>query len=261
MFSSGPIFTKNESKLLSIPTAELPEPEKVRHLFDRLANRYDCFNRCASLGLDRIWRKVLISTVSKIGLKKKAVLDLGTGTGSLLFDLLNAEEKSSDSCFLIGIDFSEVMLKQARSKLLPVKGNIENIRFIRADMVSIPLVSESIDVVLSAFAMRNVKKNISKVLSETWRVMKPGGNVFFLEMYVPDGFLMRTLHKVYLKTILTWIGWAIFRKDWSGNYLAETIFCFGSPSQFSDLLRKAGFQDVQMCYLSGGIAVLHTAKK
>ena len=59
--------------------ADNPESRLIEQMFDRLARRYDLFNRLSSLGLDNLWRKEALKGVSE-GMR---VLDLGCGTGDL----------------------------------------------------------------------------------------------------------------------------------------------------------------------------------
>ena len=244
-------------KQVSSPSPDSPEPEKVRQLFDRLAYRYDFFNRCASLGLDRRWRRSLITAIRKNAPRPARILDLGTGTGDLVLDLARAGTEGS----CIGLDLSGPMLDEAKRKLGAMgTGNLRS-GFVQGSAAVIPLDSECLDAAMSAFVLRNVKKLLPQVLSEIERVLRPGGSVFFLEMYAPSGAVLSALHKVYLQMILPAIGKAVFGGRWSGGYLAETILGFGTPDQFSELLRIAGFEEVECSDLYGGIAAVHRARK
>jgi ubiquinone/menaquinone biosynthesis C-methylase UbiE len=80
-------------------------------------------------------------------------------------------------------------------------------------------------------------------------------------MYVPGNAALAALHRLYLLSVLPMIGKLVFGKSGSQEYLADTIFGFDQPSEFSERLRKAGFSDVNVRPLSGGIAVLHSAAK
>ncbi len=128
-------------------------------------------------------------------------------------------------------------------------------------MESIPLQSESVGITMNAFVMRNVKKIMGSVLPEIYRVTAPGGKAFFLDMYVPTHALIRFFHRIYLKTFLPVVGRVVFGVNWSGGYLAQTIFNFGHPQEFSELLIKAGFKQVNFKPFYGGMAVLHSAVK
>lgn len=254
-------------------------------LFDRLAGRYDLFNRIASLGLDRQWRQALVKvllkheppagiaslgareTLLRLGgsppvprttSKKKVILDLGTGTGELIFEILSARNSTQRDLSFVGLDFSEAMLRKAGRKLQAIN---KNVHLIRANAGMIPLAHESVDILISAFALRNIKKIISEVLCEAQRVLRPGGALFFLEMVVPSAQVIKFLHKIYLRTALALVGKSIFGSRWCGNYLSETIANFWTPNEFSALLTKMNFKDVQFHPLTMGIAVVHMASK
>lgn len=235
-----------------LPDPRAPEPRRVGEMFDRLAAGYDAFNGLASLGLDRVWRRALVRGLGPSG--EGTVLDLGTGTGDLLFDAL---KRSPRPRTLLGLDLSLSMLLKASEKCRPAGGAF----FLQAGADRLPVISETADAVVSAFVLRNVKTILKGVLSEIRRVLKPGGTVLLLEMYAPENAALRALHRLYLRTVLPAAGRAAFGRRWSGDYLPETIFHFGTPGQFSDRLREAGFREVSFRRLSGGIAALHSAKK
>ena len=244
----------------SLPSPQTPEPERVRALFDGLASRYDLFNCLASLGLDQRWRNRLIRSLAELDLKSGFVLDIGTGTGDLVFDLLKSSPQSKPS--VIGLDISLPMMREARLKIdksaLPVA---DKAHFVQASSAAIPLREGSVDAVISAFTMRNVRKFMPETLGEIRRVLKPGGKVFLLEMVAPQGGILRVLHRIYLKTVLPAVGELVFGRNWPRNYLSETIFSFWNPPEFADVLREFKFQDVRVQSLSGGIAVIHEGTK
>lgn len=183
-------------------------------------------------------------------------LDLGTGTADLIH-LLRRRPEFSESSF-IGMDLSRPMLAEGERKLA---GNPQKFLLLQGTASDIPLKSGSADVVMNAFVLRNIKKIMPEVLAEVYRVLSPGGKIFFLDMYVPDNILMKPLHRLYLKTVMPFIGKSLFGKNWSQDYLSETIFNFGPPSEISARLKAAGFAEVREILLNGGVAVLHSAAK
>jgi len=208
------------------------------------------------LGLDRGWRKNLVSSLLKEDLGGSVILDLGTGTGDLLFDIEGVLDRKD--CSLIGMDFSSQMLNVAYEKWQR-KGSQSS--FLQADASALPLVSNSVHRIVSAFVMRNIKKVLDSSLLEIKRVLKHSGKVSILEMYVPQNFVLKALHRAYLNRILPLWGRWICGSSWSGDYLPQTILEFGSPDQFSKKLEVAGFREINYRILLGGVAVLHTATK
>jgi len=242
---------------LNLPSPTSPDPEKVKILFDGLAERYDSFNKIASLGLDQLWRKSLIQLLNQFELKDKKILDLGTGTGDLIFDCLKNGLGKNHPAFL-GIDLSQPMLNKAKKKLLLYESEA-CVQLLQANGTRVPCASNQIDFVISAFLLRNVKKVLKEVLFEIKRILKPEGKIFLLELVAPEGIFLPILHKIYLKTMLPLVGKTIFKNSWSKDYLSETILQFGKPEDFSKILKEANFKDVSYISLTKGMAVIHTA--
>lgn len=97
------------------------------------------------------------------------VLDLGSGRG---MDTIKAAKLVGNAGQSIGLDFTDKMIEVAeinRNKL-----NIQNVRFIKGNIESIPLEDKSIDVVISNCTI-NHSKNKKAVYSEIYRVLKNGG--------------------------------------------------------------------------------------
>lgn len=242
------------------PSWESPEPEKVQNLFNQLAERYDFFNRSASLGLDQLWRRRLIEELLSCEVEGKTILDLGTGTGDLLLLLLSQGKGRLQNSKMIGVDFSQGMLKNAGERFqLHEKRNL--VSFLLAEAEQIPLEQNSVDMVMSAFTLRNMKKKMPEIFKELQRVLKTGGQVFFLEMYPPEQFLLQFLHRIYLHIFLPIFSQIAFGEALPASYLRETILHFWKPEEFSNLLERMGFTDVRYISIHGGIAGLHYATK
>ena len=59
----------------------------VKKIFDDVAKKYDLMNDLMSIGLHRFWKKKFIDEI-KLKNKKNKILDLGSGTGDIIFELL-----------------------------------------------------------------------------------------------------------------------------------------------------------------------------
>ncbi|MBU8891329.1 MAG: arsenite methyltransferase [Bacteroidales bacterium] len=94
------------------------------------------------------------------------VLDLGSGAGN---DCFVARAITGDSGKVIGIDFSDEMLKKAKENVS--KLGYGNVQFLKGDIEEMPVESNSIDVVISNCVL-NLVPDKQKAFSEIYRVLK-----------------------------------------------------------------------------------------
>src|SRR5207247_1672054 len=83
--------------------------EAVRAMFTRIARRYDLMNSLMTGGRHHAWRRLTAAAVA--GAPAGLALDLATGTGDLALALRAAAPQRP----VIGVDFSEAMLREARA--------------------------------------------------------------------------------------------------------------------------------------------------
>jgi ubiquinone/menaquinone biosynthesis C-methylase UbiE len=107
------------------------------------------------------------------------VLDLGTGGGTLIFQMVKVNKK----CKFIGIDISKGQLDNARKGCR--KEGIDS-RFIQGPMDDIPMESESVDIVVSSAAVHHVEDK-RKLFSEIHRVLRKGGMLAFADYFEVAG--------------------------------------------------------------------------
>ncbi|KAH7407966.1 putative UbiE/COQ5 family methyltransferase [Cadophora sp. MPI-SDFR-AT-0126] len=103
----------------------------------------------------------------------ETVIDLGSGGG---FDVFQAARKVGPSGLSIGIDANSDMLSLANSNAS--KSNTKNVKFILADITSIPLEVESADCIISNCVINLLEQDKKKLcFGECFRLLKEGGRL------------------------------------------------------------------------------------
>ncbi len=110
------------------------------------------------------------------------VIDLGSGAGN---DAFIARRFVGESGKVIGIDFTAPMIKRARANA--EKLGLNNVEFRQGDIDDMPVTSNFADVIVSNCVL-NLVPNKHKVISEIYRVLKPGGH-FSISDIVLEGEL------------------------------------------------------------------------
>jgi arsenite methyltransferase len=102
--------------------------------------------------------------------KGDVVIDLGSGAGN---DCFVARHETGPEGKVIGIDFTEAMIKKARENA--EKLGFHNVEFRQGDIEKMPVTSAVADVVVSNCVL-NLVPDKKKVFSEIHRVLKAGGH-------------------------------------------------------------------------------------
>jgi arsenite methyltransferase len=99
----------------------------------------------------------------------ETVLDLGSGGG---IDVLLSAKRVGPTGKAYGLDMTDEMLALALDN--KAKAGATNVEFLKGHIESIPLPSNSVDVIISNCVI-NLSGDKRKVLAEAFRVLKPGG--------------------------------------------------------------------------------------
>lgn len=216
-------------------------------MFDRIAPRYDLLNRCMSLGLDRRWRRRLVSAV--VSGPDGHFLDLATGTGDVAILLARA----APGARVRGLDPSEGMLALGRAKVLSA-GLAERVTLVAGEATRLPFESGAFDGVTMAFGIRNVADRPA-ALREMVRVTRPGGTIAILELGEPSNPLARWHVHHVVPRLGAWLSGA-----GEYGYLQRSIEAFPLPEHFVAILRACGVVDPRVLSLTLGTAHLYTGR-
>src|SRR6266496_3818655 len=110
------------------------------------------------------------------------VIDLGSGAGN---DAFIARRIVGETGRVIGIDITDAMIKKSRENAESL--GLNNVEFRLGDIENMPITSNKADVIVSNCVL-NLVPNKQKVMSEVYRVLKPGGH-FSISDIVLDGEL------------------------------------------------------------------------
>jgi ubiquinone/menaquinone biosynthesis methyltransferase len=236
----------------SLDTAfESPEAKRrhVRQLFQTIADRYDVITRVLSWGRDRHWKTRLLDLV---GVWKGAhVLDLACGTGDLVFGAVDRGAVAT------GLDITPrmVQLAQAKPTLNPTR-----MTWVVGDMTALPVRGSAYDLVTTGYGLRNVP-DLPAALAEIHRVLKPGGFVGSLDFNRPDAPWLRTVYFTYLRIVGSTLGWVLHRDPDTYRYIPASIARYPGARGVAELMTHAGFVDVRVTLVLGGLMAIHVARK
>jgi arsenite methyltransferase len=150
----------------------------------------------------------------------ETVLDLGSGGG---IDVLLSAKRVGPSGKAYGLDMTDDMLTLAREN--QKLDGVTNVEFLKGEIENIPLPDNSVDVIISNCVI-NLSADKDRVLTEAFRVLRPGGR-----FAVSDVVVRGSVPEAVRKSMLLWVG------------------CIAGALEESEYLRKltkAGFEDVSL---------------
>jgi ubiquinone/menaquinone biosynthesis C-methylase UbiE len=153
----------------------------------------------------------------------EVVLDLGSGGG---IDVLLSAKRVSPGGKAYGLDMTDEMLELAEKN--KAEAGVKNVEFLKGHIEEIPLPEDHVDVVISNCVI-NLSTDKPRVISEAFRVLKPGGRFAVSDMVflgdkgrLPDE-LVRSM------------------EAWSGCVSGAL-----EKDEYERLLGEAGFEDVSV---------------
>jgi arsenite methyltransferase len=153
----------------------------------------------------------------------EVVLDLGSGGG---IDVLLSAKRVSPGGKAYGLDMTDEMLELAEKNR--AEAGAENAQFLKGHIEEIPLPDEHVDVVISNCVI-NLSAEKRRVISEAFRVLKPGGR-----FAVSDMVFLGDKGRLPAELVRS-------MEAWSGCVSGAL-----EKDEYETLLREAGFEDVSV---------------
>lgn len=180
-------------------------------------------------------------------------LDVATGTGELALELARSGATA------VGVDFAPAMLSAARAKaarwpLVPAPV------FLAGDALALPFPDGTFDCATTGFALRNVT-SVPRMLEEMCRVLRPGGRAACLELTPPRGTIFPRFFDLYFGRFVPWLGAITSGQADAYAYLPASLVGFPDVEKLGDLMREAGFRQVEYRLFALGAVALHVGHK
>lgn len=258
-----------ESGHLESGLALSEKSKNVQAMFDRIAPRYDLLNRLLSARQDVRWRKALVKALPHASDGRGRLADVACGTGDVG---LQVGRSRADYCTVLGFDISASMIhmgeqRPALKKLLARRNATARnprvrafaVDFTQASAEQLPLENDSVDALSIAFGLRNVD-NRTQALREFCRVIRPGGRLLVLEFFESESTFFAKIFDLYFKRILPRIGGLLSDKA-AYAYLPHSVSSMPAPSDFTQMLKDAGFRQVRERRWLAGATRLFVADK
>jgi arsenite methyltransferase len=150
----------------------------------------------------------------------ETVLDLGSGGG---IDVLLSARRVGPTGKAHGLDMTDEMLALARENQR--KAGVGNVEFLEGEIEDIPLPDNSVDVIISNCVI-NLSADKDRVLSEAFRVLKPGGR-----LAVSDVVVHGEVPEEMRQNMMLWVG-----------CIAGAL----QDTEYSSKLAAAGFDEIDI---------------
>ena len=204
---------------------------------EEVAPYYEKVNSLITFGLADRWR----AEVAGHARPDDVVLELGSGPGNF------ARHLGAKTVFCL--EPSESLLMKSREVL-----DSSKVEFLRGVGEQVPLADGSVDKVFCSFSFRDFKDR-EVGMSEMFRVLKDGGEVFITDVAKPPPGPMAKLLQMHIRHVVPRLAKvaapqrsAARRVDPYAKFI-ETYEAFGFTTLYEDLLREQGFSEVSTSFL------------
>jgi arsenite methyltransferase len=143
----------------------------------------------------------------------ETVLDLGSGGG---IDVLLSARHVGPAGKAYGLDMTDEMLTLARENQR--KAGLVNVEFLKGEIEDIPLPDHAVDVVISNCVI-NLSADKERVLSEAFRVLRPGGRLAVADVVSRGGAIpddVRSSMELWIGCVAGALDESVYRETLTG---------------------------------------------
>lgn len=241
---------------MSVPVRQrsLYEPASIAALFDEMAATYGAVNLIASFGFAARWRRQCVEALDVA--PGSTVVDLMCGMGELTMLLA---PRVGPAGRVVGIDISAEMCRRAERVASKYARGLAEVR--REDALDTSIEAESVDALACSFGLKTLSPTqIRQLAREVHRVLRPGGQLAFVEISRPAAAWLRLPYFAYISWAIPLIGLALMGNPRCYRKLGEYTRGFGSCAEACDQFADEGLE-VRPFSLFGGCATGFAGRK
>ncbi len=177
----------------------LYDPEFVTSLFDEMSKTYGIVNSISSFGFCVIWRKQCANLLEYVN--GETVVDLMSGMAELSITI----NRTNSGLHFEAIDLSQAMCDLASTNV--ERKGLSSCNVVRGDALNTSFEPGYADAVVSTFGLKTFSsQQLKELASEICRILKPGGQIAFLEISVPRVSILRVPYMFYLNRVIPFVG-------------------------------------------------------
>ncbi|MEH2303655.1 MAG: class I SAM-dependent methyltransferase [Nostoc sp.] len=192
---------------------------------------YDSISRLAALSVGGEARFRQLALQGLTIHSETQVLDLCCGSGQTTQFLVSSSQN------VTGLDASSKSLQRARQ-------NVPEASYVEAFAEKMPFADNLFDVVHTSVALHEMQpQQLRKIISEVYRVLKPGGVFTLVDFHAPTNPIFWPGVSVFLLLFETETAWELLKTD------------------LAKLLTESGFEPSEQTLYSGGSLQVIQAKK
>jgi len=219
---------------LEIPTGFVEKARFVRVIFTDVEGEYDVLLCLLTFGMDWVWRKRLLSKITRR--ESLRVLDLACGSGLITFPLQRVVGVNG---LVVGLDPSTSMLQPAVRR--KHAGGVP-VEFVRAVGEFMPFRDSVFNYETVGLALRNFGDK-EAMFREARRTLIDAGWFLSFDFVLPKSSLIRKLYLFYVLKFFPVFG-KLISDSWHRTfvYLGKSIELSSPPTEVCEMLSGSSFR-------------------